>query len=487
MANPASETLQENLLTLLVYSDDHGQMVDNLVDVAYYSDAYRTIAERASQYRRTYNRAPGREHIYDLLDDILSDKNNRLRGPLRHALDAMGQLAGTINAKYVIDQASVFVRKQTISQAILESARLIGQKQEQSIEEIEGIWSKLLKMDSTGFRSGMRLTDVDRLLGFLDQQYVEFNTGIAEFDRSGIVPYRGSVFLFLASTGMGKSWWLVHLGKRALMLRKKVLHITLEMSEEEVAGRYLQNLFSIGKRHSKVLITNFERDSRNKLSGFSLEEVYPEFSFDSRALTDELRVHIQAFGARIENLVIKKFPTRSLTPDGLRRFLDTLERVEGFIPDMVLLDYLGIMKTDSKDHRISLGRTFEDLRGVADERHIPLGTAHQISRSGSKSRMASATDVAEDWSLIGTADRVVTMSATNQERRHGLARLFVDKARSDLDKFSLLITQNYKIGQFVLDSVAMHTKYWDHLRDYDGENKDVEDDDNDDDGEDEHG
>lgn len=488
MVVPAAESLQENLLALLVFDDEHGRLVHNLVDTSYFSDAYRLIAERASKYWNDYGQAPNRSHIFDLMEVELTDKSNRAKGAtLDRILRGLAELSTSVNAQYVLDQANIFVRKQTISQAILDSAKLINQKQEQSLEEIEALWSRMLRTDSVGFQAGMRLTAFERVINFLDQQYKEFNTGIPVFDNNGIVPYRKSVFLFLASTGMGKSWWLVHLGKRALMLRKKVLHITLEMSEEEVAARYLQSMFSIGKRHGSVIVTNFDVDHKQRLQGFSLEEVMPEFSFDSRALSDELRIHLQAFGARIEGLLIKKFPMRALTPDGLRRYMDTLERVERFVPDIVLVDYLGIMKTDSKDHRISLGRTFEDLRGVADERNVPLGTAHQISRAGTKGKFASATDVAEDWSLIGTADRVVVMSRTNQEYRCKLARLFVDKARSDSDKFGILIAQNYKLGQFVTDSVMMEADYWDKLRDFDDENKNVTgtEDDNDEDDNDE--
>ncbi len=483
MAEHAAETLQENLLTLLIFDNDHGQIVFNLVSVEHFHGDYRTIAERCFDYRRRYGVAPGREHIHDLLADILEDKNNGKRGVLFQALDAMHQLSESINTEYVIDKANAFVRQQTIAKAILDSAKLLQQRKEGSVEDIEAIWSSLLRADVVGFDAGLRLTHTDKIFNFMNQRYIEFDTGIPAFDVSSIVPYRDAVFLFLAATGMGKSWWLVNLGKRGLLRRKKILHVTLEMSEEEVAMRYWQALFSIGKRKGEVDVTNFELNDRNRLLGLEVSQVSPEFTFDSRAIDDEIRVHMQAVGPRIENLMIKKFPTRSLTPDGLRRFLDTLERVTKFVPDMILLDYLGIMKTDTKDHRISLGRNFEDFRGIVTERHIAGATAHQIGRSGAKAKMAAATDVSEDWSLIGTADRVVTYSATDQERRFNLARLFVDKARSDADKFGVLISQNYKLGQFVLDSTRMDNKYWDILKGMDGTSyeQDSEDEDGDED------
>jgi len=63
--------------------------------------------------------------------------------------------------------------------------------------------------------------------------------------------------------------------------------------------------------------------------------------------------------------------------------------------------------------------------------------------------------VAEDWSKIGTADTVLTFSRTARERERGLARVGVEAARGAEDGYSVLIAQNYHVGQFCLDSVRM--------------------------------
>jgi hypothetical protein len=41
----------------------------------------------------------------------------------------------------------------------------------------------------------------------------------------------------------------------------------------------------------------------------------------------------------------------------------------------------------------------------------------------------------------------------------GLARLYVDRARSEKDRFTVLISQSYSSGQFVLESCMMNDKY----------------------------
>ena len=81
------------------------------------------------------------------------------------------------------------------------------------------------------------------------------------------------------------------------------------------------------------------------------------------------------------------------------------------------------------------------------------------------SKNAQHTDVAEDWSKVQTADNIIVYNQTDAEKSVGCARLFVAKARNEEDGFSILINQQYKTGQFCLQSAIMRSKYDDMLED----------------------
>lgn len=458
-------SLQENLLTLLVHSEEHGRVVADMVDPALFEGDYRVIAERAVDYWRRYKRPPG-PHMSDLLSDILESKNDRRAGTYRSVLIEMLRLSEAINAKYAVDSLRAFVRVQKFQTAMVETMRKIQAQRELALPEVEEMWADLLRVRDATLDRGASLNDIDRLVDFLRNTAVEFTTGIDELDRRHIAPMRAAVFLLIAATGVGKSWGLIHLGKRALMQRKKVLHVSLEMSEEEVLMRYYQAFFGVPDREAKdaTLVTTLEKDAMGRLSAIEREEVVPEFSLDSENLEDELATRRALMEGKFKNIEIKRFPTRGLTVNQLRAYMDSLEAA-GFVPDVLVLDYIGIMKTDPKDHRISLGRTFEDFRGLCVERNVAGVTAQQLGRDAAKTGRGGQTNVAEDWSLIGTADVCVSLNATDAEKRYGLARLFVDKARRARDKFGVLLTQNYDIGQFVLDSVPLDERRYDALFD----------------------
>lgn len=455
-------TLQENVITLLAHDDANGRIAANLVEPGLFEGEYRVVAERCIDYIKRHGRAP-KHHVEDLLADILEDPNNRKARTFRQIIVSMLELSESINTVYVLGEVKTFVRLQRMKSAILTSAERLNAQQQTAIDEVEEIWNDLLRTQEVTFDAGMRLTDIDRLLEYLGQSHSEFEIGIEDLDKRHIVPYRGAVMLFLGATGVGKSWFLVHVGKHALHLRKKVLHISLEMSEDEVAQRYYQSLFAIQKRKAPVEITTLEVGKDRKLEHLNRDVVEPEISFSSPDIKVELESHITWFGKRYENLIIKRFPTRGLTISQLRAYLDSLETVERFIPDMLILDYIGIMNISERDYRISLGRTMEALRGLCVEKNIAGVTAQQASRQGARAVRTSKVHVAEDWSLPGTSDVTLTLSATQEEQQFGLARLSVDKARAEKDKFTVLITQAYDIGQFALESVPMLGNYFDVL------------------------
>jgi len=117
-----------------------------------------------------------------------------------------------------------------------------------------------------------------------------------------------------------------------------------------------------------------------------------------------------------------------------------------------------------RDHRLSLGREFEEFRALMGERHMAGLTPQQVNRQGMGARSVRVTHAAEDISLISTADIAITMSATPQEREKRLARLHVSKNRDGRDQFGALLTQNYDIGQFCVDAVKLDAEYWSWLQ-----------------------
>lgn len=458
-------TIQESVLTLLVHNEVHGKIAASMVTPEFFEGDYKVVAAAALEYWKRY-KMPAGPHIDDELGHIISDPKNRRAPTFRRIIGSMLRLSESMNPPYILGRVNNFMRMQELKGAILDSAKQLDKPQgDLAVEDIERVFGELIRKRKQGFEPGVRLTQYDKFLAHVEAGD-EFVTGIPQLDARHCTPARGTAMLFLGAAGKGKSWFLINVGRKNLALRKKVLHITLEMSDMICMQRYYQAIFSASKRALAAdaeLLQHavLDIDDEHKLVGINFEDTEPAFSLDAATTRLELEARIIPYEARYQNLIIKRFPPRRLDGPMLRSYLDQLELVEGFIPDMVILDYIGITKTDPKNPRTSLGIMFEEFRAIMIERDMAGVTAHQLSKEGAEAIQASGLNVAEDWSMIGTADIVVTYSVTDWEANFGVGRLQASKIRDEADRYTLLLTQNYNIGQFCIESHPLRTDYWD--------------------------
>lgn len=462
-------SLAENLITLLAYDDRHGKMVSQMLNTNMMEGEYRILAERLIDYRRKYNEAP-KDHTADVVEDYISDPKNakRSRG-MKRTLDNMRELAPTVNREYVIDQITTFMRMQRMKGAIIESAEKLQNLQQAALPEVEKIWHDLIQSNRQNFSTGLRLTEVERTLDRVNNVSHEFTTGIKQLDDAYVVPARGQVFMFLAAAGRGKTWFAMQCTRRALENRKKVLHISLEMDEELVGMRYYQTMFNVPKRSGLIYTTTLEVQ-QGELRRLNRETIDVKFNLAAANVDMELNVHLQKMGRRKDNLIIKRFPGKMLTGNMLRSYLDMLEMTEGFVPDLMVLDYPRLMKMDGKsDLRISMDDTIIDLRALAVERNMAIVAPHQASKEGEQATKITNTHLSEAWGLAGTVDVLVTYSCSEVEFNYGLGRVFVAKSRYERDRFTTLITQNYNVGKFSIQSFPMRGDYAQMLKDFSGE------------------
>ncbi len=459
--------LQEDLLLLLCFDSERARTVRSLIAPQYFDPPYNNIVGLVIRYIDKYGDAPG-DALPTLLDPLLSSNNPHLAESAKQSMLQLFENRSNVNAKYAIDRLNVFIRRQTMRLAVLETAELIQGREidDEKIDQAELILSEAARKRSEVFSPGIFLGDSKSALRFLDRsETATFPTGIPELDQRSAGPVRGGLHLFIAPAKAGKTHFLCNLGKHAMMHRLNVAHVTLEMDEPRIIGRYLQTLFSVSNRSEATMRTDFELDDLRRFAHLIRTPHTSRLSLDSSNIRDELRDRIERMAPRLKRIVVKEFPTGSLTIRELEAYLDLLADMHSYKPDLLLLDYADLMRftDDFRDFRLSLGNLYKDLRGMAARRDIAIATVTQATRSSSRSGRVGAEDVAEDWSKIATADVVLTYGQTPAERELGLARITVAAGRNDEDKFSVVISQHYTSGQFCLQSARLNSTYYDRL------------------------
>ena len=76
-------------------------------------------------------------------------------------------------------------------------------------------------------------------------------------------------------------------------------------------------------------------------------------------------------------------------------------------------------------------------------------TATQTNREGYKAQTAKAEHVAEDFNKIRTADLVISINSTEEERAQNVARLYFAASRNQESGFTVRIKQNMKKMTFI--------------------------------------
>jgi replicative DNA helicase len=438
--------LEESVLTGLVWSDELApQIIIRLKAEDFSSRQYQRVARQAITHLERYGKAPG-AHMPELLSrDLTRGSEGQL---LRMLLQGMEQVAPRLQSSFVLEHLDDFLETRQIQKAI-ELASDALQRGELKVAREAIQQQQSIKQEGS---PGVYLHEADKMLSFLNRSADSgFTSGVDTLDQFGATPARKTMLLFLAPPKKGKSWFVVNCGKRNLMHRKSVLHITLENSWELTAQRYAQAINAMtSDADATIRVTRFKKDDLQRLASIELDSIEAEAI--SRGNKEKIARKLKAFERR-PKLLIKEFPMSTLTVGQLTAYLDYLERVEKFKPDLLLIDSPNRMAMDSRNLRTDLAQIFARLHGVASSRNMALVCVHHGNRGSATAKTVTSTMSSEDYTVIGIADLIITYSQTSREKTKGLARLLVDGARNARDNFSVMITQAYDIGQFCLDSV----------------------------------
>lgn len=197
------------------------------------------------------------------------------------------------------------------------------------------------------------------------------------------------------------SHWLAMIGANAMKQNINVLHYTLELSEAIVGRRY---------------------DSY--LCGVDFDDIMSS----KQAVLDHYKEN------KYGRLIIKEFPTGSASIYTMRAHVERLE-LKGFTPGLIIIDYADIMRStrkfDSLRHELKL--VYEELRGWAGERKVPIWSASQSNKEGANSDIIDLSNMSEAYGKAFVADVIVSVSRRAHEKASGFGRLYIAKSRVGRD------------------------------------------------------
>jgi len=438
-----SEGLEELVLTGLCWHPELASAIAMQVSTELFTTRhYRTIARAAMEHLGRFGQPPRK-----LLPIILETELEKAEfgEDIAEQLTRMEQDADELQPEFIMARLDHFVQTNQIRLALsIANEHVRRSDPEKALQALHAIdYGRQMS-------PGLWLHEDQHSLSFLDKpEEAEFRLGIKALDERGVRPARKELLTIIAPKKRGKSMCLVGIGREAAYLdHHAVLHITLEMSAEQTAKRYVQAIGAYADSDMNLSMSLFRRDAENGYLGVDFTTITPKvLSRESRRRITQ-KLHDVTRGQR--KLLIKEWATGQLSTAQLNMYLDYLKRAHNFVPDLVIIDYATLMAMNSNQIRTETGRIFRDLRGIA------VVTAAQSNRASENSRIVGAHHVAEDWSILGTVDCAISICRTPEEKDKRLARLYVAAARNVPDQYMVQITQSFETCQFAVDSIYMN-------------------------------
>ena len=308
------------------------------------------------------------------------------------------------NYDWLMEETNKYLKDKAIKTAIMDSVDIIDEKK--SIQQIRNIIEdalcKDLKIDlgSNYFDDfGLRL---QRIINSDIKKVPSYYPLLDEYLNGGFIPY--SLNVIGAPIHKGKSLFMANMATRQVEHGHNVVLMSMEMSEDSFSQRFdsIYSKVDINKMYINKKIRSQMIDSISKLKKKGVGKLF-----------------------------VKEFATGKASVNDFRKYLRELRMRKTDI-DILYVDYVNLMMAQDPTGNmyIDVKKIAEDLRALSLEFDIPIVTATQINRDGSKLDLKEIDHnyVAESSGIAATSDFMVFLG-------------------DDEDSFTYQNEIHYKIGK----------------------------------------
>lgn len=303
---------------------------------------------------------------------------------------------------WFLNEFEVFCRHKALENEVIRASKLLEEKRYGEVEANikEAVQIGLVKNLGTEYF----LNPKERLESIKNKNTM-ISTGWSDIDGKLYGgTEKGTLTIFAGQSGAGKSLFLQNWAVNHAQLGLNVVYITLELSET---------------------LTSMRLDAM--IAGYGTKEVL-------RNVDDvELRVH--SFHKKHKGTIqLKQMPNNCTTND-IRAYLKEYEVQTGIRVDSVMIDYLDLLAPQSK--KVSPSDLFvkdkyvsEEMRNLAIDLDIVIGTASQLNRSSHEELEFGHNHISGGISKINTADNVLGIFTTHTMKDNGRYQIQFLKTRS---------------------------------------------------------
>ena len=517
------EFLERRIITGMIISKDYLDRIQRFWDSTLLeSPEFKIIADWCLEYYRKYDRAPDSniESIYmeSLKKDIISKGEAQYIEQILESLSDEYGRDTQFNSAYLYDQTIKYLKTRELERHNEEVQGLIELGR---VEEAERLAQSYVSKIATNTEIGLDLSSdealnrIERAFDETSQRVLSYPGALGKMWNEHLI--RGGFFTLLAPEKRGKTFMLLEMCLRGIRQKANVAFFEAgDMTEAQILKRicvyiakksdkerYCQERFvPVGDcvfnqidscqrsdrncDHGIFEGINLETFQRNLAQFINLEtlrekwEEFPDYepcdshSCDRRKGTVWLKQidKTRPLSAKQAKKEIKKFshkyhrrfklatyPAGVLTVTEIKRCLNEWEKYDGFVPDIIAIDYADIMSAEDgkvNEFRHRQDHIWKNLRALSQERHVLLLTATQADAESYKKGRLSLSNFSEDKRKLAhvTAQYGLNQDPQGREKKLGIMRIneiVVREGEFSTDN-EVHVLQDLSIGRPFLES-----------------------------------
>lgn len=497
-------TIEKQILSAMIISEPFSKRFADLINPIFFENLYiRTIAKWILDYYKNHDKIPPKMTIKDILDAKVAnkeveEKEIKLIEPIITDIISLATVLPEFDHDYHIQTAENYFSKRNL---IIKANQVLELAEHDQIGEAEKVISDYHKI-AVEVSSIFNPFDDDEIHDTFDDDEAPFFQFSGEwgkycgpFDRGQLVGIQGAF-------KRGKTWLLQEFVVEALLQKRRIFFVSLEMTKKEIKKRLYQRLTSTGiksqyivpvfdctwnQRHTCELkqntnpadfpivdgdnctipydknLTDYRicthcRNHPRLFKNFHPSVWYDTITrprFDRHHIVDE-SVSWKMFHQFVRYQV---FPRFSANISDIERHIGLLVNSEGFVPDIILIDYGDILK--GEDSRLE-GYTKEDVTWMAMARlasklNCLVVSPTQVNKEGQTTKNLSVKHQSKWVGIFAHVDMMFAINQTPVEKRAGIIRWGTQAHRhKEFDESTqLTILQSLGLGQPYLDAAVI--------------------------------
>jgi len=497
-------TIEDKILTGMIVSGTFCRDTSKIYRKEYFVNPYaQAVAKWCLDYYQKYKDAPsGRiQDIYQIEKSNLKEPDADIISAFLSKISSQYEQEESFNTDYILDETKKYFTKRSLKIITdnvnaylelnkIEEATREFQKYKDTIKQNSG-W--INPFDEIEVRKYFK--DEQDKSQYLFQLPGSLGEMIGPFER-------GTLFSVFAPVKRGKSFWLQEIAIQSILEHKKTVYIHLEMGSHKVKRRLYKRLTAFGEAEGTFIYPAFDclknqdgtcsnekrknniklRDVENKKplefsespGGYKVcticrgtKNFIPENWFVSEK-REKMRIgntvkKIEALKKMLGNVFrFQSYPAFSANLSQIRADIEDLEELEGFIPDVIVIDYPDILAPEDSRMigRERIDETWKTLKNMSDVKHVLVAVASQTNRASFNKKNVLQTDAAEDIRKFAHIDIGIALNQMPNEKKQGVVRVALIAERDgDFDQFrSCLVLQQLNLGQPNLDSILLRNR-----------------------------